>query len=41
LPKGQWSNRLTGESVAGGKAEMDGLLREFPVALLVREEHPN
>jgi (1->4)-alpha-D-glucan 1-alpha-D-glucosylmutase len=41
LPKGQWRNRLTGASVAGGKAEMDALLHEFPVALLVREEHLN
>jgi (1->4)-alpha-D-glucan 1-alpha-D-glucosylmutase len=41
LPKGQWRNRLTGGSVAGGKTEMEGLLREFPVALLVREESAN
>jgi (1->4)-alpha-D-glucan 1-alpha-D-glucosylmutase len=41
LPKGQWRNRLTGESVAGGKTQIESLLREFPVALLVREEQAN
>jgi (1->4)-alpha-D-glucan 1-alpha-D-glucosylmutase len=41
LPKGQWRNRLTGERVTGGKTEIEGLLREFPVALLVREEPAN
>jgi (1->4)-alpha-D-glucan 1-alpha-D-glucosylmutase len=41
LPKGQWKNRLTGENVPGGKTEMAMLLREFPVALLVREEPAN
>jgi (1->4)-alpha-D-glucan 1-alpha-D-glucosylmutase len=38
LPKGQWKNRLTGERVEGGKAAVEGLLQEFPVALLVRDE---
>ena len=37
LPDGQWANRLTGESIAGGKVSLAELLREFPVALLVRE----
>ena len=39
LPKGRWTNRLTGETIEGGKATMEDLLREFPVALLVREEN--
>jgi (1->4)-alpha-D-glucan 1-alpha-D-glucosylmutase len=39
LPKGRWTNRLTGETIEGGKAAMEDLLREFPVALLVREEN--
>ena len=38
LPEGRWSNRLTGGDVEGGKVSVRGLLREFPVALLVREE---
>jgi (1->4)-alpha-D-glucan 1-alpha-D-glucosylmutase len=38
LPKGQWKNRLTGERVEGGKVAVEGLLQEFPVALLVRDE---
>jgi (1->4)-alpha-D-glucan 1-alpha-D-glucosylmutase len=37
LPKGQWMNRLTGVSAAGGKVAMKEVLRDFPVALLVRE----
>jgi (1->4)-alpha-D-glucan 1-alpha-D-glucosylmutase len=37
LPKGRWRNRLTGAGVAGGVIAMKLLLRDFPVALLVRE----
>jgi (1->4)-alpha-D-glucan 1-alpha-D-glucosylmutase len=39
LPKGRWRNRLTGDSVAGGVITMKLLLKDFPVALLVREGH--
>ncbi|MGH9596410.1 MAG: malto-oligosyltrehalose synthase, partial [Edaphobacter sp.] len=39
LPKGRWRNRLTGELVAGGVITMKVLLKDFPVALLVREGH--
>jgi (1->4)-alpha-D-glucan 1-alpha-D-glucosylmutase len=38
LPKGRWRNRLTGAGMAGGVITMKALLRDFPVALLVREE---
>jgi (1->4)-alpha-D-glucan 1-alpha-D-glucosylmutase len=37
IPGGSWKNRLTGESVGGGTIEVAELLKEFPVALLVRE----
>jgi (1->4)-alpha-D-glucan 1-alpha-D-glucosylmutase len=37
LPKGRWRNRLTGGVVAGGVITMKMLLKDFPVALLVRE----
>jgi (1->4)-alpha-D-glucan 1-alpha-D-glucosylmutase len=37
VPDGKWKNRLTGASVEGGKVAMKGLLKDFPVALLVRE----
>jgi (1->4)-alpha-D-glucan 1-alpha-D-glucosylmutase len=37
LPKGRWRNRLTGGSVEGGVITMKLLLKDFPVALLVRE----
>jgi (1->4)-alpha-D-glucan 1-alpha-D-glucosylmutase len=37
LPKGRWKNRLTGVSVEGGVVTMKVLLKDFPVALLVRE----
>ncbi len=37
LPEGAWSNRLTGARVSGGRVEMAEALRDFPVALLVRE----
>ncbi|MCL2660946.1 MAG: malto-oligosyltrehalose synthase [Acidobacteriaceae bacterium] len=35
LPEGQWTNRMTGEVVAGGHVAVRALLKEFPVALLV------
>jgi (1->4)-alpha-D-glucan 1-alpha-D-glucosylmutase len=37
LPPGTWVNRLTGTSVESGRVEVEALLRNFPVALLVRE----
>jgi (1->4)-alpha-D-glucan 1-alpha-D-glucosylmutase len=37
LPKGRWRNRLTGGSVEGGVITMRLLMKDFPVALLVRE----
>lgn len=37
LPEGTWTNRLTGEELAGGSVRVDRLLQSFPVALLVRE----
>src|SRR5215469_5954374 len=37
LPEGSWRNRLTGELIPGGKVSMRVLLKEFPVALLVKE----
>jgi (1->4)-alpha-D-glucan 1-alpha-D-glucosylmutase len=38
LPEGRWRNRLTGVVVEGGEVEVKGLLKDFPVALLAREE---
>ena len=38
LPEGTWTNRLTGAAMGGGAVFMRNLLREFPVALLVRED---
>jgi (1->4)-alpha-D-glucan 1-alpha-D-glucosylmutase len=38
LPAGRWINRLTNSVVEGGKVLVEGLLKDFPVALLVREE---
>ncbi|GGA64673.1 maltooligosyl trehalose synthase [Edaphobacter acidisoli] len=38
LPEGRWRNRMTNAIFAGGKISMRGLLKEFPVALLVRED---
>jgi (1->4)-alpha-D-glucan 1-alpha-D-glucosylmutase len=38
LPEGQWTNRMTGAGVAGGRAGIGELLKDFPVALLVREQ---
>jgi len=37
LPSGEWTNRLTGVRVSGGRVDMAEALRDFPVALLVRE----
>jgi (1->4)-alpha-D-glucan 1-alpha-D-glucosylmutase len=37
LSQGVWVNRLTGAVVDGGRVALRTLLREFPVALLVRE----
>jgi len=37
MPQGSWTNRLTGAPVRGGRAAMAELLRDFPVALLVRD----
>jgi (1->4)-alpha-D-glucan 1-alpha-D-glucosylmutase len=37
LPPGLWKNRLTGAQVAGGRVDVEDVLRDFPVALLVRE----
>jgi (1->4)-alpha-D-glucan 1-alpha-D-glucosylmutase len=37
LPEGTWTNRLTGAAMNGGSVQMRSLIREFPVALLVRE----
>ncbi len=37
LPDGDWTNRFTVERMPGGVVGLDVLLKEFPVALLVRE----
>lgn len=37
LPVGSWKNRLTGESIDGGRIRLQNLFEQFPVALLVRE----
>jgi (1->4)-alpha-D-glucan 1-alpha-D-glucosylmutase len=38
LPAGRWTNRLTNSLVEGGNVLVEGLLKDFPVALLVKEE---
>lgn len=38
LPEGAWRNRLTGALSSGGKVAMRELVKDFPVALLVRED---
>ena len=38
LPEGRWRNRLTDETVDGGRVAVETLWKEFPVALLVSEE---
>jgi len=37
LPKGRWTNLLTGEEFGGGRSRIQALLRRFPVALLVKD----
>jgi (1->4)-alpha-D-glucan 1-alpha-D-glucosylmutase len=37
LPPGRWTNRLTGASLNSGAIEMGEILRNFPVALLVKD----
>lgn len=37
LPDGRWKDRMTGVSIDGGRVSMKTLLKDFPVALLVRE----
>jgi (1->4)-alpha-D-glucan 1-alpha-D-glucosylmutase len=37
LPEGSWTHRLTGASVAGGSVPINEVLRDFPVALLVKD----
>jgi (1->4)-alpha-D-glucan 1-alpha-D-glucosylmutase len=37
LPEGRWRNRLTGRSLEGGNVAIKELLKDFPVALLVRD----
>lgn len=41
LPDGRWTNRLTGTVIEGGQVPVEQLLKEFPVALLTREEENN
>ena len=38
IPEGAWQNELTGEDVPDGSVELAGLLRKFPLALLVRKD---
>jgi (1->4)-alpha-D-glucan 1-alpha-D-glucosylmutase len=40
LPEGRWRNRLTGADFDGGKVAIKNLLKEFPVALLVKGAGP-
>jgi (1->4)-alpha-D-glucan 1-alpha-D-glucosylmutase len=37
LPRGEWTNHLTGERLRGGHIQLAELMRRFPVALLSRE----
>ena len=39
LPAGKWRNRFTGAGITHGAVTMAELLRDFPVALLTREEN--
>jgi (1->4)-alpha-D-glucan 1-alpha-D-glucosylmutase len=36
LPDGTWRNQMTGTHVEGGRVSMKNLLKDFPIALLVR-----
>jgi (1->4)-alpha-D-glucan 1-alpha-D-glucosylmutase len=36
LPEGRWANLLTGCEIDGGRLRIQALLRDFPVALLVK-----
>ena len=36
LPDGEWTNGLTGIQLSGGRVRMEDVLRDFPVALMVR-----
>jgi (1->4)-alpha-D-glucan 1-alpha-D-glucosylmutase len=38
LPRGEWTNLFTGAHVQGGRLDIEDALREFPVALLAREQ---
>jgi (1->4)-alpha-D-glucan 1-alpha-D-glucosylmutase len=38
LPKGSWTNVLTGETVEGGTSKLAELLKDFPLALLARAQ---
>jgi (1->4)-alpha-D-glucan 1-alpha-D-glucosylmutase len=38
LPEGRWRNHLTGRSLEGGNVPVKELLKDFPVALLMRED---
>ena len=38
LPHGTWTNRLTGVTLEAGNHSLDEILKDFPVALLVRDE---
>jgi (1->4)-alpha-D-glucan 1-alpha-D-glucosylmutase len=38
LPQGRWRNRLTGAEVGGSKVLIAEVLKDFPVALLAREQ---
>jgi (1->4)-alpha-D-glucan 1-alpha-D-glucosylmutase len=37
LPSGNWTDKLTGASLAGGNVALSEVLRDFPVALLVKD----
>ncbi len=37
LPRGDWTNHLTGDRLRGGPARLANLMRRFPVALLARD----
>jgi (1->4)-alpha-D-glucan 1-alpha-D-glucosylmutase len=38
LPEGRWRNRMTGANIEGGEVGVKELLKDFPVALLARED---